>query len=60
MSSPLVLTVWLVVLGFEWIPLNILRANIAGPVIVLLHAAGIVLAWLPVSNRYVLGRHDLG
>lgn len=56
LSAPLILTVWLFFLGFEWLPLSALRANSAGIALLALNATGAVLAWLPASNAYVRAR----
>lgn len=59
LSTPLVFAVWLFFAGFEWVPLDALRANYAGLALIALHVLGLVLVWLPASNAYVRSRRPV-
>lgn len=48
--------VWQTIAVLAWLPITALAANHAGLVLMALLATGIVLAWLPRSNRYVRSR----
>lgn len=51
-----VFALWQTFVAFAWLPVNALNANHAGLVIIALHIAGIVFAYLPRSNAYVRQR----
>lgn len=53
LSSIAVLLIWQTFAAISWLPVDALWANHLGLVIVALQILGIVLVWLPASNRFV-------
>lgn len=56
LSTPLVFLVWQGFAALSWLPVDALWANHIGLVLIALHTAGVVFAWLPASNAYVRQR----
>jgi len=52
-SAFIVFTIWQAFAAISWLPIDALWANHLGLVIISLHLLGVVLVWLPASNRYV-------
>lgn len=56
LGSTAVFALWQAFAAFSWLPLKALSANHLGLVLIALHIAGIVFAWLPSANAYARER----